>query len=135
MRWTPGGSSDDVEDRRDDSGSGGMQFGGFHLGIGGLIIVFILSLVFHRNFFALLGSGSGEAPVAVGQQDRTQGSPANREQDKAEQPLVQAGTFFLYDTQETGSIFLPGEGAILHQAKLVLFRNSIDSGCGMPQSV
>ena len=69
MRWTPGGSSD-------DSGSGGMQFGGFHLGIGRLIIVFVLSLVFHRNFFALLGSGSGGAPVAVSQQHRAQESPA-----------------------------------------------------------
>jgi predicted metalloprotease len=51
MRWTPGGNSDDVEDRRDDSGSGGMQFGGVHLGVGGLIIVFVLSLLFHRNCF------------------------------------------------------------------------------------
>jgi len=62
MRWTPGGNSDDVEDRRDDSGSGGMQFGGVHLGVGGLIIVFVLSLLFHRNFFALLGVGTGGHP-------------------------------------------------------------------------
>ena len=134
MRWTPGGSSDDVEDRRDDSGSGGMQFGGFHLGIGGLIVVFILSLVFHRNFFALLGSGSGGAPVAVTRQDRAQGSPANREQDQAEQPLVQFVTFVLNDTQDTWTKILPREGVQYHHAKLVLFRNSIDSGCGMAQS-
>ncbi|MEY2394038.1 MAG: uncharacterized protein QOF94_383, partial [Acidobacteriaceae bacterium] len=68
MRWTPGGSSDDVEDRRDDSGSGGMQFGGMHIGIGGVVIIFILSLVFHRNFFALLGNGGG--PVATRQAER-----------------------------------------------------------------
>src|SRR6202521_322480 len=134
MRWTPGGSSDDVEDRRDDSGSGGIQFGGFHLGIGGLIIVFILSLVFHRNFFALLGSGSGGAPVAVTRQDRAQGSPANREQDQGEQPLVQFVTFVLNDTQDTWTKILPREGVQYHHAKLVLFRDSIDSGCGMAQS-
>src|ERR1700730_11964834 len=134
MRWTPGGSSDDVEDRRDDSGSGGMQFGGFHLGIGGLIIVFILSLVFHRNFFALLGSGSGGAPVAVTRQDRAQGSPANREQDQGEQPLVQFVTFVLNDTQDTWTKILPREGVQYRHAKLVLFRNYIDSGCGMAQS-
>jgi hypothetical protein len=39
MRWKPGGSSDDVEDRRDEGG-GGMQFGGIPLGIGGIVIVF-----------------------------------------------------------------------------------------------
>src|SRR2546423_14473411 len=106
MRWTPGGSRDDVEDRRDDGGSGGMEFGGLHLGIGGVIIIFILSLVLQRNFFALLGSGSGGVPT-VSQQDRAQGSPATRERDQAEQPLVQFVTFVLNDTQDTWTKILP----------------------------
>jgi len=48
MRWTPGGSSEDIEDRRDQSGGGGggFGFGGMHLGIGGIVILFILSLIF-----------------------------------------------------------------------------------------
>ncbi len=51
MRWTPGGSSDDVEDRRDESGGGGgFQVGGIHLGLGGVVILFILSLIFKRDF-------------------------------------------------------------------------------------
>ena len=76
MRWTPGGSSDDVEDRRDEGGGGGMQFGGIHLGIGGLLIIFVLSLVFHRNFFALLGMSSecGHAGRSTG----IGGEPATR---------------------------------------------------------
>ena len=58
MRWTPGGTSDDIEDRRDDGGGGGgFGFGGMHIGIGGMIILLILSFVFKRNFFALLGGG------------------------------------------------------------------------------
>ena len=58
MRWTPGGSSDDVEDRRDDSGGGGgFQVGGLHLGLGGVIILFVLSLIFKRDFLSLLSSG------------------------------------------------------------------------------
>ena len=60
MRWTPGGESQDIEDRRDESGGGGggFQFGGAHLGIGGAIVLLVLSFVFKQNFFALLGGGS-----------------------------------------------------------------------------
>jgi predicted metalloprotease len=134
MRWTPGGSSDDVEDRRDDSGSGGMQFGGLHLGIGGLIIVFVLSLVFHRNFFALLGIGSNAAPTAVTQQDQPARTEANRAKDESEKPEVQFVTFVLNDTQATWTKILSSEGVRYRHAKLVLFRNSIASACGNAQS-
>ena len=60
MRWTPGGRSEDLEDRRDEGGGGGgggMQFGGRHIGLGGILLLFILSLVFKRDFFSLLGGG------------------------------------------------------------------------------
>ena len=41
MRWTPGNESSNIEDRRGDSGGGGI--GGIHLGIGGTIIVLVLA--------------------------------------------------------------------------------------------
>ncbi|HZQ94893.1 MAG TPA: neutral zinc metallopeptidase [Candidatus Sulfotelmatobacter sp.] len=129
MRWTPGGSSDDVEDRRDDSGGGGMQFGGIHIGIGGFLLLLILSIAFHRNFFALLGGGTG-APTAMTQQD----PEANRQQDEAERPLVEFVTFVLNDTQATWTKILASEGAEYRHSKLVLFRNSLDSACGTAQT-
>jgi hypothetical protein len=44
-------------------------------------------------------------------------------------------TFVLNDTQATWEKILPAEdGASYHHAKLVLFRNSINSACGMAQS-
>jgi uncharacterized protein len=51
MKWTPGGESSDIEDRRDDTegGGGGFQFGGMHIGIGGAIILLILSI--QNEFF------------------------------------------------------------------------------------
>ena len=58
MRWQRGTSDADIEDRRASSGGGFRGFpggGGLRLGLGGLIVIGILSLVFKQNFFALLG--------------------------------------------------------------------------------
>jgi hypothetical protein len=131
MRWTPGGESQDVEDRRDDSGGGGggFQFGGMHVGIGGAILLLILSFVFRTNFFALLGGGgsSAPAPAATRRPDPTR--------DAAEKPLVQFVSFVLDDTQKTWTEILPQQtGKTYHHAKLVLFRNYIQSGCGGAES-
>ena len=128
MRWTPGGESQDIEDRRDDSGGGGgFQFGGMHIGVGGFIILLILSLVFKRNFLSLAGIGTmGGAPTQISQPD-----PAL---DQKEQPLVQFVSFVLDDTQKTWTQILSQQGIQYRHAKLVLFRDSIDSACGMAQS-
>ena len=58
MRWTPGGESQDVEDRRDESGGGGggFQFGGMHIGIGGAILLLIRFA--QRRRFLLAGPGN-----------------------------------------------------------------------------
>jgi predicted metalloprotease len=127
MRWTPGGESQDVEDRRDESGGGGggFQFGGMHIGIGGAILLLILSFVFKTNFFALLSGGGSSSP---GPATVTKHDPAR---DAAEKPLVQFVSFVLDDTQKTWTELLPQQaGKQYHHAKLVLFRDSIQSGCG-----
>ena len=131
MKWSPGGESQDIEDRRDEGGGGGggFQFGGMHLGIGGALILLVLSLVFKQNFFALLGGGGGgspNAPVA------RQPNPAR---DQQEQPLVQFVSFVLDDTQKTWEQILPQQaGRPYRHAKLVLFRNYTQSGCGGAES-
>lgn len=127
MRWTPGGSNDDVEDRRDETGGGGgFQVGGIHLGLGGVVILFILSLVFKRDFLSLLSTGSVGTGTTVSQPDTAR--------DQQEQPLVQFVTFVLNDAQNTWSQILPAQGVPYRHAKLVLFRDAIDSACGMAQS-
>jgi predicted metalloprotease len=130
MRWSDSGESQDIEDRRDESGGGGgFQFGGMHIGIGGAIILLILSFVFKTNLFTLL-SGGGAAdsgPAAVRQPDTAR--------DASERPLVAFVSFVLDDTQKTWSELLPDQaGKPYRHAKLVLFRNSIQSGCGGARS-
>jgi uncharacterized protein len=130
MRWTPGGESQDVEDRRDEGGggSGGFGFGGMHIGIGGALVLLVLSLIFKTNLFALLGGAPvSTAPVAT--------SRPNPAQDAAEKPLVQFVSFVLDDTQNNWTKVLPAQtGKQYHHAKLVLFRNYTQSGCGSAQS-
>jgi len=129
MRWTPGGRSDDLEDRRDDSGGGGgggFNFGGAHIGIGGFLILLVLSLVFKKNFLSLAGIGTTGSPTQTSQPDTAR--------DQREEPLVQFVSFVLDDTQKTWSQILSQQGVPYRHAKLVLFRDSIDSACGMAQS-
>jgi uncharacterized protein len=125
MRWTPGQNSDDVEDRRDesDSGGGGGFRGGMPLGIGGFVLLLVLSLVFKTNFFALLDNTGGGASVPT-----TASRPSERSPD--EEKLKEFVTFVLDDAQDTWTKLLPSQGVPYQHAKLVLFRDSIRSACG-----
>jgi predicted metalloprotease len=132
MDWKPGGVSDDVEDRRNEGGGGGgggfsgMGFGAPHLGIGGMLLLLVLSLVFHRNLFTLfLGDPGTDRPTASY-------APASGGDQSTQ---VQFVSFVLDDTQSTWQNLLPDQaGKQYRHAKLVLFRDSIDSGCGEAQS-
>jgi uncharacterized protein len=122
MRWTPGGRSSDVEDERGNSG-GGFGFGP-HLGIGGFVILLILSFLFKKNFFTLLSTDQGAAPTS-------QARPVN---DPKEEPEVQFVSFVLDDAQSTWTTIMQQRGVQYPHAKLVLFRDAVRSGCGVAQS-
>src|SRR6266478_2242980 len=127
MDWTPGGVSNDVEDRRDSGGGGGFSGMGLpHFGIGGILLLLILSFVFHRNLFTLfLGDSTADRPAA------TSGPVSNGAQDTE----VQFVSFVLDDVQATWQNLLPAQANRQYRhAKLVLFRDSIDSACGQAQS-
>jgi predicted metalloprotease len=122
MKWTPGGRSPDLEDRR--SAGGGMGRG---LGIGGTVVVLALSLIFGRNLFSDLGVEPGVGAAAA---------PMSAADSAAEEPEVQFISFVLDDVQGTwAKIFSnSGSGTRFHPARLVLFRDGTDSGCGPAQS-
>ena len=119
MRWTPGNESADIEDRRGSSG-GGFGFGGAPLGIGGFILLLVLSLLFKRNFFALFDNS---------QQPATSTRPVAESQGEHQE--VQFVSFVLDDAQNTWAQIL---GPQYRHAKLVLFRDAIQSACGFAQT-
>jgi hypothetical protein len=125
MDWTPGGSDEDIEDRRDEGGGGGgFSFGGFGgvpLGIGGTLLLLLLSIVFRSNFFT-----GAVAPTEYHAPDRAR--------DASEQNEVEFVKFVLNDVQATWDRLLPQSGASYRHAKLVLFRDETRSGCGEAQA-
>jgi len=131
MEWTPGGSSQDLEDRRGEAGGGGGGggFGFGHLGIGGILIVGLLSLVFHQNFFSLFSGGSG---IDSGQ-GQVQSAP-NPQQDQAETRERDLMVAVLNADQSNWDRMLPAQtNTPYRHAHLVLFRGATQSGCGTAQ--
>ena len=99
-------------------------WGGVHLGVGGTIILGLLSallgFVFHQNLFA--------GPQAVHRQPESA-------QDERERPEVRFVSFVLDDVQKNWDRILPAQAHVPYRhAKLVLFRNSYPSACGVAQT-
>jgi predicted metalloprotease len=62
MKWTAG-NRDNVDDVRASSGGGGMRMGG--LGVGGLLVVLVLSWLTGVDFLQLLGPNATAPPPAA----------------------------------------------------------------------
>ncbi|HWC72407.1 MAG TPA: neutral zinc metallopeptidase [Gemmatimonadales bacterium] len=119
MRWSPGDRSPDLEDRR-GQGFGGIGVG--RLGIGGVVILLVLSLIFKRDFFSLVSDGGGAAPAA----------PVATTPE--EEHLVDFVSFVLDTAQSTWTQILARRGVQYQHAKLVLFRDAVQSACGFAES-
>ena len=131
MRWTPGEQNPDVEDMRGSSGGGGGGFGVGRMGIGGFVVLLLLSLIFHRNFFALLGGG-GSAGAPAGS-PAAQTAPVSSSPEESKQADFVGAV--LKDVQNTWTQLLPAQANVPYRhAKLDLFRGGIRSGCGFAQS-
>ena len=118
MRWT--GDRGDIEDMRGRSGFGG---GAVPIGIGGFIVLLLLSWVSGTNLFSLLGTGS-DAPSNVGTSGQIDSSPA-------EEKMADFVGGVSKDVQDMWAERL---GAQYERSRVVLFRDSIQSACGYAQS-
>ena len=94
---------------------GGM--GGGTVGVGGVVIALLLSVIFGQDFLSTLGTGSAPAANPAEEAART----------RQEEPQVDFITFVLNDVQSTWHKIL---GSRYQDAKLVLFREGVQSACG-----
>jgi len=102
--------------------SGG--FGVAHLGIGGFLLLLVLSWVSGTNLFSLLGTGDGTPSQSVGTSGDVRTSPS-------EERTVDFVGAVTKDVQNTWAEIL---GTRYERTRVVLFREALDSACGFAQA-
>src|SRR5690606_31241501 len=119
MRWSPGPRSRNLEDRRGSR----IVSRGLPLGIGGVLVLFVLSLITGQDLLSpLMQQGALEqAEVRDGPLETT----------PEEEARVDFVSFVLDDVQATWPKLL---GNRYREAQLVLFRGATESACGLGQS-
>lgn len=126
MRWIPGKTSSNIEDRRGSSGG----FGRAGVGLGGGAILLVLSLVFGHNFFNDIAPAGDDTSLSTG----VGGDAPPATETPEEHQRVLFVSFVLDDVQSTWTKIFANSGEQYRDAKLVLFRNAVQSGCGVAQS-
>jgi uncharacterized protein len=117
MKWRGRAGSQNIEDRRGMPG-GGLAVGG---GLGGLVLVLLISALTGTNPADLINSTSTSDTVAPG------GVPAD-------DPQAEFVSVILKDTESTwGRVFREG-GESYEPPVLVLFTNATQSACGRGQA-
>ncbi|GGP26422.1 KPN_02809 family neutral zinc metallopeptidase [Silvimonas amylolytica] len=134
MRWNDMRESSNVEDRESSSGGGGgggFGGGGLRLGIGGIIAVVAVGMLFGKSPLEMLGlisqlSGGGAPQV---QQQQVPARPVN-----PNDPGKVFVAKVLGDTEDTWGRIFKASGRTYRPPTLVLFRGSVNSGCGYTTS-
>jgi predicted metalloprotease len=116
MQWSSGNRGD-IQDMRGRSGGRAVP-----LGIGGFLVVLVLSWLSGTNLFQLLGTQTPSE--TVGTSGQVQSTPAEERQ-------VDMVGAVAKDAQDVWTEVL---GSRYQRTSVVLFRDAIDSGCGFAQS-
>jgi predicted metalloprotease len=119
MRWSPGNRGN-IEDMRGRTGGVGMA----GMGIGGFLVLLVLSWLTGTNLFTLLGTDSQAPSQSVGTSGELRTTPA-------EEKMVDFVDAVMNDAQDTWARLL---GNRYEPTKVVLFRDAIQSACGFAQA-
>lgn len=125
MRWQGQRESSNVEDRRNVSGV--RRAGGLSLGT--IVVALLLSWIFNVNPLDMLGLvGDGATGVDISQtQDPAQDIPENDVQARFVATV-------LASTEDVWTSLFKQQGQVYNPPKLVLFRGSYPTACGVGQA-
>ena len=127
MDWQKGENSNNVEEGSGGGGGGGFRPGGVHLGLGGLLILVVLSLVFKRDLITpFLGGDGGVAQQTSGQ---TQPAQAVNCQNPADAQISFA-CHIMGATEKTWGDYFASAGQAYVDPKLHLFQGQVATACG-----
>jgi len=117
MQWTPGNRGD-IQDMRGRSGGRAIP-----LGLGGFLVVLVLSWLSGTNLFTLLGTDSS-SPQTAGTSGEIQSTPAE------EQMVDFVGAV----AKDTHDVWADKLGSRYQRSSVALFRDAVQSGCGSAES-
>ena len=132
MDWEKGRESDNVVE--DDGsgggygGGGGMQFGGFHIGAGGLIIIVIVSLLFGQNplrILSLLSGGDSGAPTVQQRPAASEGRPSTESDEQHRFVRTILGS-----TEDVWTEYFQSRSQRYVRPTLKLFNGRVSTACG-----
>ena len=131
MKWTPGGTSSDLEDVRGASTGRGFGGRGFALPLtgSGIVIAIVLAIASQVCGVNFLGGGGGDDQPAPSQ-SYSSAQPGARGSNDPEQHEIQFVSFVLDDVQKTFEQMFADRGLAYKHAHLVVFTDAIDTGCG-----
>jgi uncharacterized protein len=133
MKWENNRQSDEVEDRRDSPGGGGLpggrRIGGRGVGIGTIVVALVAGWALGINPLTVLSvlSGGDMAPTA---QVESAPTPAGAPKDEMGRFVAAV----LGGTEDVWGQIFQAEGATYQKPRLVLFRQATPTACGTGQA-
>jgi uncharacterized protein len=132
MKWEGNRESDNVEDRRNEGGSGfgGGLLGGRSIGIGTVVVALLAGWIFGINPLTILSllSGGGGSPSAQVQPQ----APAQK--PPADDRMAAFVSTVLADTEDVWKDVFAKSGGTYQEPRLVLFRGATQTACGQGQA-
>ena len=132
MDWEKGRESDNVVE--DDGGGGGgggggsMQFGGFHIGLGGMLVIVVVSLLFGKNplqILSLLSGGDSGAPTVQQKPAGSEGRPSTESDEQHRFVRTILGS-----TEDVWTEYFQARNQRYVRPTLKLFSGRVSTACG-----